>query len=264
MLIRFIIHGIILYGLLVASVYFLQGWLVFPRYAIRFDKLDVLGPNEDVLHLKTLDGVQLEGLISQAYQPAKGTLIIFGGNSYDTPVAVRLFSHIYKDLNIVGFNYRGYGGSEGSPSEQALLADSLLIYDEVAQKFPKSDIYALGISLGSSVATYMTSQRDIKKLMLITPFDSVVNVAKKAYPFLPVESLLKHRLETMAFIQNVKVPIAVISAEKDKVIKKAHTEALKKTIPNLVYEKEIPNAGHNDILMKQDTMDALKEALNTN
>src|SRR5690606_40801686 len=77
------------------------------------------------------------------------------------------------DLNVVVFHYRGYGPSTGRPSEAAVLADALMIYDFMVERLEPARVYAIGISLGSAVAAYLSQQRRLAGVLLVTPFDSV-------------------------------------------------------------------------------------------
>jgi len=90
----------------------------------------------------------------------------------------------------------------------------------------------MGRSLGSAIATYVASKRDIKKLVLITPFDSIVNIAKYKYPFLPVEKLVKYKFEKYKWIKNVRTPIKLLLVKNDDVIPEKCIENLLKNIDN--------------------------------
>lgn len=260
-MLRLLIHGIALYGVLVLAIYLLQGRLVFPRTFVQFDDLSSIRANEEVIHTTTPDNTKLEGLLSKPQNTRGNILMAFAGNAYDVADLVRFLKVIYPNFYIMGFNYRGYGGSDGSPTEKNLLTDSLHTFDQVTEKFPNKDISVFGLSIGTAVASYLTANRNVKSLILVTPFDSLKKVAKSRYPFLPVNLLLRHNFETDLFIQNIKTPIAVISAENDEVIPKNRTMMLKKLIPNMVYNKEISGAYHNDILTKPNIDKYLHQAM---
>lgn len=246
-MLKIVIRGFILYGIVLVTIYLLQDRLTFPAHSVNFDNLSVLQKNEEVVHLTTPDNITLEGLTIKP-ESAKDNILVFAGNAYDVVTLVRFLKNTYPNFNIIGFNYRGYGGSKGKPSEKALFADSLYIHDKMKEKFPAQNTYVLGLSIGTSVASYLAAKRDTKGLILIMPFDSINKIAKRKYPYLPVDLLLHHNFDTTSFIKNVKEPIAVISARKDMVVYKEQTTALKKLMNNLVYSKEFANATHSNIL----------------
>ena len=104
-------------------------------------------------------------------------IIYFGGNAEDVAANIPDFRNIFPGHAVYLVNYRGYGGSTGSPSEAGLYKDALIIFDEIRSEYTR--ISVIGRSLGSAVASYLASVRDIDKLVLVTPFDSIENVAKK-------------------------------------------------------------------------------------
>lgn len=116
-------------------------------------------------------------------------VIYFGGNAEDVSSNFRTFSALLPKQNLYFVNYRGYGGSTGSPSEAALFSDALAVYDWVHEKYP--NISVIGRSLGSGVAVYLASARKVDKLVLVTPYDSIENVAKKSFPIFPISLLFE-------------------------------------------------------------------------
>jgi len=95
-------------------------------------------------------------------------------------------------------NYRGYGASEGSPSERALFADALLVLDALRER-PDVDparVALVGRSLGSGVATYVAANRPVAGVALVSPYDSVTALARRQFPWLPIELLLRHPFDS--------------------------------------------------------------------
>ena len=135
------------------------------------------------------------------------------------------------------FTIGGYGPSTGKPSEQALLDDSLAIYDWLEARLTPDKIMAYGVSLGSGIAAYLTQQRSLDGAFLITPYDSLVAVAKDSYPWLPVGLLMKHRFPSVDFLRDSQTPIAIIAADQDVVVRPARTDQLRAAIDNLVFDK---------------------------
>ena len=126
-------------------------------------------------------------------------ILYFGGNAESVEYNIDAFSHNFPNHNIYLTKYRGYGGSTGNATEEKLYADALYIFDQLQKNH--DNISIIGRSLGSGVASYVASKRHIKKLALITPFDSVQNVAQKSFPLYPmsqypelIQLKLKHLL----------------------------------------------------------------------
>jgi pimeloyl-ACP methyl ester carboxylesterase len=143
-------------------------------------------------------------------------------------------------------NYRGYGGSTGQPRETALISDAENVYDWVAARH--SRIVAMGRSLGTGVATALASRRPVAGLVLVTPYDSVANVASDRYPWLPVRLLIKDPYDSAARMGQIKAPVLVLVAGHDESILRPRTDALVAAIsPGLAHVVVIPTATHNDI-----------------
>ena len=125
-------------------------------------------------------------------------------------------------------DYRCYGASEGAPSEAALVADALAWYDHAAKLagVDAKRVFAFGRSLGSGVAVQLAAARPLAGVVLVTPFDSLVAVAKRYYWFLPVDWMLKHRFESILLAPRLALPLLCLSATRDEVIPPEHARRL--------------------------------------
>lgn len=151
-------------------------------------------------------------------------IIYFGGNAEQVAFNVPAFSQIFADATVYLVNYRGYGGSSGSPTEQAMYADAVAIYDHLRALHRR--IAVIGRSLGSGVATYLASVRDIERMVLVTPFDSLENVAAHHYPIYPITLLMKDKFRSIDHVDTIAAPTLVVMAENDRVIPRRFTESL--------------------------------------
>ena len=115
-------------------------------------------------------------------------VVYFGGNAERPEESIPVFKVIFDSQTVYLINYRGYGESDGSPTEEGLYADALAVCDHVSRNHSK--VTVIGRSLGTGVATYVASKREVDGLVLVEPFDSIVNVARASYPFLPVKLFL--------------------------------------------------------------------------
>src|SRR5690606_21291127 len=121
-------------------------------------------------------------------------------------------------------NYRGYGGSTGSPSEEALLEDAEAVFDHVRMRHRR--VTVIGRSLGSGIAVHLAAVRDLHQVVLVTPFDSVESVAQRRLPIFPVSLLLRDKFDSLARAREVDEPTLVLSAERDLVVPADHTRRL--------------------------------------
>lgn len=123
-------------------------------------------------------------------------------------------------------DYRGYGASEGAPSEAALAADAPRWYDHALRELKPGRVFAIGRSLGSGVAVRLAAERPLAGVILVTPFDSLVAVAKRYYWYVPVGWMLKHRFDSLALAPRLSAPLLCLIAERDEVIPPSHAETL--------------------------------------
>jgi pimeloyl-ACP methyl ester carboxylesterase len=173
-------------------------------------------------------------------------LTYFGGNAEDVSLNMASFASAFPNDAIYLLNYRGYGGSTGNPSERALFADGLALFDRVHADHP--DVEVIGRSLGSGVAVYVASQRPVERLVLVTPYDSLAAIAAAQYPFVPVSWLLRDKFESGKYAPRVSAPTTIVAAENDEVIPKASTETLRSRFrEGLVSYYVVPGVGHNTI-----------------
>lgn len=173
-------------------------------------------------------------------------IIYFGGNAENVDNNANNFSEIFKDYTVYLVKYRGYGSSTGKPTEKGLYSDALKIYDAIKSKY--ANISIIGRSLGTGVATYLASKRNINKLVLVTPFDSLQSVAQELFPIYPMSLLLQDKYKSIDRVGKIKANTLVLIAEKDQTIKRVHTENLVKKFPvSQITSKVIKNVGHNSI-----------------
>jgi pimeloyl-ACP methyl ester carboxylesterase len=190
-------------------------------------------------------GTRLHGWVLNPGRP--GAVIYFGGNSELITHRRDFFEDVFSEHTVYLFDYRGYGGSEGGPSEAGLFSDALAIYDSLAGRH--SSVIAYGRSLGSGVAVYLATMRRLEKLILLTPYDSVAAIGQKSYPIFPVRYLIKDSFDSASRAGDIEVPVLITAAELDREIRLPHTLALKKAFTRAPVEFQvIAGAAHNDIV----------------
>lgn len=213
------------------------------RSQIYFRVPEASRPGAEVLRVSS-EGISLKLWVVRRSGPR--ALIYFGGNAEDVSLNLPGFQAAFPEHTLFLVNYRGYGGSGGRPSEHALYADATAVYDQVRVSYPQ--ISVIGRSLGSSVAVHLASEREVARLALVSPFDSLVNVAKEHYAWLPVALLMRDRYESAAKAARVRAPVLVVIAGDDEIIPRRRSEALAASFPAPQVETAVqPGATHNSL-----------------
>lgn len=177
---------------------------------------------EIVLHEegKALQAWHIEG------SAGKPLVIYFGGNAEDVSWMIEDARSRVPGTGWLLVSYPGYGGSDGSPSEAAITADALRWYDHAVKQLGATKVIVFGRSLGSGAAVFLASERKVSSVVLISPFDSLVEVAKHHYPYLPVRLMLRHPFDSIDRAPKLAMPLLCIAATADEVIPLAHSRRL--------------------------------------
>lgn len=238
-----------------------QSQLIFPTHAVA--PAGPLPSGAKTLSLTAADGAVLAGVHIPADHASKDkTLILgFGGNAWNGQDVAEYLHELFPDCEVVTFHYRGYSPSTGSASADALIADAPLVYDIALKTVKPRRIIAVGFSIGSGIAAHVAAQRKLDGLILVTPFDSLKRVAQSLYPWLPIGPFFEHDIDTVAALKSSTVPVAILAAQRDEIVASERTEALRPAVPNLVFDRTISHAGHNDIYARSDFQLAMREAL---
>jgi pimeloyl-ACP methyl ester carboxylesterase len=208
------------------SAYLLQDKLIFQPRAIseqRHSEILERHSNVSDIFLQAADGTRLHAwhFKSDAEAPL---VIYFGGNAEEVSWMVEQLAYRKTKTAWLLVDYRGYGGSAGAPSEEALSSDALAWYDYAARDAKR--IYAFGRSLGSGVAVRMAAERRLDGIILVTPYDSMTAVARHHYPILPVGLLLRHRFDSLSLAPKIPIPLLCIAAADDHVVPIEHARRL--------------------------------------
>ncbi|MCP1728584.1 fermentation-respiration switch protein FrsA (DUF1100 family) [Natronospira proteinivora] len=174
---------------------------------------------EDV-HLSTGDGVELHGWWIPASE-ARASLIFFHGNAGN--ISHRLESiAIFRELglSVLIIDYRGYGQSEGSPSEGGLRQDARAAWTHLREdrQIPAEDIVLFGRSLGSAVASELAREHQPGAVILESAFRSVPEMAQAVYPFFPARWLARMDYDNEAYVQDIQAPLLMVHSEDDEII----------------------------------------------
>ncbi len=239
--------------LIYAILYVLQERMIFVGAMINDQNLKLIRakyPKAKELTLETPDGAKLHGWFLDNSPIYKSPLLIyFGGNNEEASTLMDSIGKI-DGWSVLLVNYRGYGLSNGEPTEENFFKDSLFLYDTFSKRddIDPDNIVAMGRSLGTGVAVYLASQRTLKAVILTTPYDSIREVAQERFPFVPIRKLLKHPFDSLAIASTIKTPMLALVATKDRTIKPERSIRLIESWAGTTDLIQIQGAGHGNIV----------------
>lgn len=242
---------------ILSSTYLVICFLLFfiQRQMIYFPTREVSATSTDEIILDTGEVRLKVWVLNPGKQKA---LIYFGGNAENVAYNIDDFKTLFSERTVYLINYRGYGGSSGSPHEDGFYSDALFAYDHFLKHH--SSITAMGRSIGAAVATYLASKRDIEKLILITPFDSAVSVAKHIYGFFPMSLIIQEKLDSADRAGKITAETLIIAATEDKIIPYKNTDKLAKAFKKKQIQVAwLSEVGHNTVHLHPDYRKIIKE-----
>ncbi|MHC4388318.1 MAG: alpha/beta hydrolase [Planctomycetota bacterium] len=205
------------YGLV---LYLMQSKFVYsPLREIPYTP-DELGLDFENVTFSSADGLQLNGW----YIPASDsglTVLFCHGNGGNMMHRLDSMNFLYNlGLNCFIFDYRGYGNSEGRPTEKGTYLDARAAYKwlTVEKKIPAHKIIVFGRSLGGCIAAQLTTQIKAKALIIESAFTSYVDIGQRFYPYMPVRWFASFSYRTIDYIKDVKIPVMIIHSKNDDVI----------------------------------------------
>ena len=237
-------------------MYLVQDKLVFMPQPVSEDRRAQIKnriSSVEEIFLEAEDGAKLHAW----HVKGEPLVLYFGGNAEEVSWMLEEGPRRLPGAGWLLVDYRGYGASEGSPSEKALSADALLWYDHAAKLSRK--IFLFGRSLGSGVAVHVASARPVAGVVAIAPYDSLPAVGQHHYPFLPVSMLLRHRFDSGALAPQIKAPLLCLVAERDEVIPTARSRALYEAWGGEKRWVELPGARHNSTDSAPQFWDGIRE-----
>jgi fermentation-respiration switch protein FrsA (DUF1100 family) len=227
-LINVLIISVIGYLLILIILYLRQASLLYYPTKEIFQTPKDIGLDFEELNLKTSDGVN----ISAWYIPAKderGAILMCNGNAGNISYRIDLI-HIFNSLNlsILIFDYRGYGRSEGSPTEKGTYLDAEAVWDYLIniRHYPATKIILYGQSLGGAIAAEMALRHKPAALIIESGFKSVPELGAKFFPFIPVKLISRFHYSTIEKINKIDCPKLIIHSTDDEIVPYSHGVAL--------------------------------------
>lgn len=210
--------------------------------------------------LRAGDGTRLCGwLMTPSIPGPRPAVLYFGGRSEEVSWVVRDAGKLFPNMTVLAMNYRGYGESQGIPAEIHMIEDGCLLYDWLATRgqVDPHRIAVVGRSLGSGVAVQVAKERPAHSVVLITPYDSILAIAKRRFRVMPIEYMLRHRFESIKYAPSLKAPTYVLRAESDDVVPHANTDLLVAKLASLVADDIVPGSDHMNIPYLEATQDKI-------
>ncbi|WP_239124540.1 alpha/beta hydrolase [Rhizocola hellebori] len=229
--------------LLLALVWFGQRALIyFPDRSAVGPAASALPGGQDLV-LSTGDGLELGAWLFAPTGSANGvTVLVANGNGGNRAGRVPLASALTAaGFSVLLFDYRGYGGNPGSPSEEGLAQDA-----KAARAAIKGPVIYLGESLGAAVATRLAAADPPLGLVLRSPFTDLAAAGSANYPFLPVRWLLRDRFSVASTLAGIKVPTVVVYGSADSIVPAEQSRAVAATAGGPCTVIEVAGADHND------------------
>jgi len=180
-------------------------------------------------------------------------LVYFAGRGEDVRATAGALHWLPEGFGFAAVNYRGVADSEGHPSEIASVADAVQFANHLRRAFPHARLHVVGRSLGSGVAIQLVAQQTFASLQLITPYDSMLEVAKKRFPLVPLALLLRHQFNSLAHCREVAAKTQVLLAERDDVVLPERSQKLIGAWPTPVSVQTITGSDHHSIIVLEAT-----------
>lgn len=198
-----------------------------------------------VVTLTTADGTELTAWYAEP-ETGRPSVLYFHGNASNLSARADRFRQIAASgFGLLAISYRGYPGSGGSPSEEALFADGLEAFDWLAERNERIVIH--GESLGTAVAAYVAAERSPRALVLEAPFTAALDIARQAYPWVPVGWLMRDPFLSRERIASVDAPLLIVHGARDEIVPVEHGRSLFAAANEPKELRIFEESGHHDL-----------------
>ncbi|MBN1621918.1 MAG: alpha/beta hydrolase [Endomicrobiales bacterium] len=220
------------YLIILGIFFFLQSSFVYFPFRDVIAEPKHIGLSFENIVFNASDGIRLSGWYipcRKSKSESKGVLLFCHGNAGNISHrldSIQTFNHL--GLDVLIFDYRGYGNSQGKPSEKGTYRDAQAAWEYLTKNrnIPEDRIILFGRSLGGSIATWLASKYNPKALIVESCFTSVKDLGSQLYPFLPVRLLSKFDYNTKEYLKSAKCPVLIIHSKDDDIIPFSHGKKL--------------------------------------
>ncbi len=207
-----------------------------------------------VVSVITADGLGLHGWYAPPKDPELPVIVVYHGNAAEH--GIRFFSmkpYLDAGYGLLLAGYRGYGGNPGKPSETGFYADARAWLGNLLESgIDPGRIVLYGESIGTGVAVQMAAEhKNLRALVLQSPYTSLTDLAKTRYFFLPVDLLMLDRFRNIDKIAHLEMPLLVIAGARDGIVPLSQSKAIFETAPGPKHLHIFENHGHNDMPVEQ-------------
>jgi hypothetical protein len=232
---------------LAAMLYFAQRSMMYFPETIHTSPAEAGFPEAEEISLTSADGVHIVGW-HVAPREGKPVILYFHGNGGALRYRVERFHRLTKEgVGLVAIEYRGYGGSDGNPSEAGLFADAEAAYAFAVGRYRPDQLVLWGESLGTGVAVYLAAEKPVGRVILEAPFTSAAAVAAQRYWFMPVRLLMKDQFRSDERIANVTAPVLILHGLNDRVVPYAMGEQMFDLAKGNKHIVRFLDGGHEDL-----------------
>ena len=216
---KLLIPSLVIYLAFCATLFFSQESLLFkPNHQVA-DK-NTIFPEAIEHRIPVNDTLSLQAWFRPPSHKDAITVVMLHGNAGNLSTRKRHIDN-FRDTErgFLIFSWRGYGNNPGKPSEVGLYEDAQAVLNWLNQKgIPDTHIVLYGESLGSGMAIQMAAHRKLKGVMLGAPYTSITEMAKRDYPWMPIDLLLKHPFDSLSKLPDISEPLAILHSRDDPVI----------------------------------------------
>ncbi len=240
--------GVILYLISLIIIIIFQERMIFMPERLAEDYHYEFSSEFEEIFIKTEDGAKLNALHFKVKNP-KGVILYYHGNAGELSSWGKVVQKfVDRKYDVLVMDYRGYGKSTGSPSENSLYSDAQFFYDHLMKTYSEKEIVVYGRSLGATFAAYVAARNSPKKLILEAPFYSLEEVAQDRFPIYPISWFLKFNFPTYSFISKVNCPVIIFHGTEDTMVSYDNSLKLSELInPEQLQFISIPGGNHNDL-----------------
>ena len=217
-------------GLVTILMVFQSHFIYFPEREITVTPAEI-GLSYEAVCFEAADGVKLSGWFVPA-ERSRGVILFCHGNAGNIShrlESVQVFHRL--GLSTFVFDYRGYGQSEGKPTEQGTYLDAEAAWRYLVQKqqVDPTEIIIFGRSLGGAIAAWLARDHTPKALIIESTFTSVRDIGAELYPYLPVRLLSRFDYNAMDYLRQVNCPVLIVHSRDDEIIPFSHGRRLFET-----------------------------------
>jgi alpha/beta superfamily hydrolase len=214
-------------------------------------KLPVVHLSEDFsTYSHTVPGGMVRGYVyhPQGEDALRDLFIYFAGRGEDVRATAQMLHWLPEGFGFAALNYRGVADSQGRPSEIASVEDAAQFANHLRRAFPHARLHVVGRSLGTGVAIQLVARQEFASLQLVTPYDSMLQVAKRRFPLVPLSLLLRHQFNSLEHSREVAAKTQVLLAERDDVVLPERSARLIEAWPTPISVQTVPGSDHHSIM----------------